>query len=85
MGDGGGPFWGAVSYIKNKIPVVEDFSCLSKYRSRILFPRDYNPDLKNTKLFNDEGVSMYHSSMGILIWYVELGRIYLCLVEALMK
>ena len=78
------PYASAEAYISKVIPVVEEFYELGKYSYKILLPKDYHPEMDESKLLNEEGVSLYQSYMGILRWCVELGRIDIIFAAAQM-
>ena len=60
------PYLSAKDYVKNMIPVVEEFFDLSKFSRKVSLSKGYHPDLDGLELLNDAGVSLYQSYMGIL-------------------
>ena len=47
------------------------------------FPADYRPELDVTPELDKDEASYYHSAIGILRWFVELGRVDIVTVVSL--
>ena len=79
-GETGKEYWslGSNQYVKDQIRNVEAWldkrgrSLKSKVSS--VFPAKYKPELDVTPHLDEEDTGYYHSTIGILRWAVELGR-----------
>ena len=64
--------------------VAEDFFDLRKISSKVPLSMGYHPDMDESELLNDVGVSLHQSCMRILRWLVELRRIDIAFQALLM-